>query len=287
MTEQNQNLLVEVRSLSAFLGAESRAQAAYRMWDKTPGRCEETPVLKFFPAEEKKTTATVVIFPGGGYVDRAPHEGDVYARFLNRIGMDAFVLEYRVAPHRFPLELLDARRSVRCVREGAAKFDLDPDRVAVMGSSAGGHLAALVSTYPSPIEGEGADEIDRQNPIPNGTILCYPVIHMPDESKISHEGSYLNLLGPENMEKKASVSPDLLVNGTTPPAFLWHTSDDGAVNVVNSYRYGEALRKAGIPHEMHIFPNGYHGMGLAEKNPHVGQWTGLLKNWFVSLGWLP
>ncbi len=257
----------------------------YQMWENVPGRCEETPVLKYFPSSEKKTKGTVVIFPGGGYVNRAQHEGDGYAAYFNSIGMDAFVCEYRVAPHHFPIELLDARRAVRFVRANAEQFDIDPNRVAVMGSSAGGHLAALVSTYVDSIEGEGVDEVDKQSPMPNATILCYPVIHMPDEEKISHEGSYINLLGKENMDKAASVSPDLIANEQTPIAFLWHTSDDGAVNVINSYRYAESLRKLNIPHEMHIFPNGYHGLGLAGNAPHVAQWSGLLKNWLVYSGW--
>lgn len=253
------------------------------MWDKIPGLCEEEPVLEYYAAENKITDATVVIFPGGGYGGRAPHEGQGYAEYFNSIGMDAFVCEYRVSPHRFPLELLDARRAVRYVRAHAAEYGVNPDKVAVMGSSAGGHLAALVSTYTAPIEFE-EDETDRICPIPNATILCYPVCHMPDETNIAHVGSFNNLLG----ERKdyENFSPDLLVNDTTPTAFIWHTSDDGCVNVINSYLYAKALREHGILHEMHIFPHGNHGLGIAADFPHVAQWTGLLKNWLFNLGWL-
>lgn len=258
----------------------------YKMWDEVPGMCEEIPVLEYYPAEDKKTTASVVIFPGGGYGMRAKHEGEGYALYFNSIGMDAFVCEYRVSPHRFPLELLDARRAVRYVRANAEQFGIDPERVAVMGSSAGGHLAALVSTYTAPIQYESDDGVDALCPIPNATILCYPVIHMPDETKIAHEGSYINLLGRENLDKKAEVCPDIIADKTTPTAFIWHTSDDSCVNVINSYRYGEALRKLGKQHEMHIFPSGSHGLGLAEGHPHVAQWSGLLKNWLGYLGWL-
>jgi len=255
-----------------------------KLWDKTPGMCEEEPVLEYFPAENRISDATVVIYPGGGYGMRAPHEGKGYAEYFNTIGMDAFVCEYRVLPHRFPLELLDARRAVRWVRHHAAEYGLDPHKVAVMGSSAGGHLAGLVSTYTDPIDFEGLDEVDRENPIPDATILCYTVCHMPDETGVAHVGSFVNLLGDRTDYEK--FSNDLNVTDTTPPAFLWHTSDDEGVNVINSYLYATALRQHGIPHELHVFPHGYHGLGLAESNPHVAQWAGLMANWLRSMGWL-
>ena len=255
-----------------------------QMWDSVPAVNGEVPVLEYFPAENKTSDATVVIFPGGGYARRAEHEGKGYAEFLNSFGMDAFVCEYRVAPYRFPIELLDARRAVRYVRAHAAEFGIDPNKVAVMGSSAGGHLAALVSTYTDPIDFEGVDEIDSIDPIPNASILCYPVIHHPDESNVSHLGSYINLMG--EGEDYVKAAPDMLVSGKTPTAFIWHTSNDDVVNVTNSYLYAAALRKHDIPHEMHIFPKGRHGLGNTNEVPHVSQWTGLLKNWFIDLGWL-
>ncbi len=256
-----------------------------QMWDKIPGMCEETPVLEYFPAENKTSDATCVICPGGGYGMRAPHEGKGYAEYFNSIGMDVFVCEYRVSPHRFPLELLDIRRAIRYVRAHAAEFGINPDKVAVMGSSAGGHLAALVSNYTAPIGFEDIDEIDKLCPIPNATILCYPVIHYPDEMQISHDGTYYNLLG-VNRNDYDKFSPDLLVTDDTPTAFLWHTSDDDCVNVINSYLYAKALREHGIKHEMHIFPSGYHGLGLAENLPHVAQWSTLMKNWLIDMGWV-
>ena len=255
-----------------------------RMWDKTPGLCKEEPVLEYFPAENRITDATVVIFPGGGYVCRAGHEGEGYARHFNAIGVDAFVCEYRVAPHWFPLPLLDARRAVRWVRFHAADYGLDPHKVAVMGSSAGGHLAGLVSTYTAPIDFENIDEIDRLDPIPDATILCYPVCHMPDETNVAHVGSFENLCG--ERRDYAAFSNDLNVTDKTPPAFLWHTSDDDCVNVINSYLYATALRNHGIPHELHVFPHGPHGLGLAAEDPQVGQWVPLMDNWLRGMGWL-
>lgn len=256
----------------------------YQMWDKVPAAHSEVPVLEYYPAESKKSDAAVIILPGGGYEWRAEHEGRGYAEYLDSIGVDSFVCRYRVSPHRFPLPLLDARRAVRFVRANAEKFGVSPDRIAVMGSSAGGHLAALVSTYTGPIEFEGADETDSIDPTPNATILCYPVIHKPDETKVAHVGSFRNLMGEDCEYDK--VSADLLVNDKTPPAFIWHTSDDGAVNVINSYLYASALRRHNIPHELHVFPNGNHGLGLAGGAPHVAQWTKLLESWLGYIGWL-
>ena len=255
-----------------------------KLWDKVPGLCEEEPVLEYYPAETRVTDATVVIFPGGGYVFRAGHEGGGYAEYFNSIGMDAFVCEYRVAPHYFPLPLLDARRAVRYVRFHAAEYGLNPDKIAVMGSSAGGHLAGMVSTYTAPIDFEDTDEIDKVDPIPNATILCYAVIHMPDSTGVAHVGSFENLCA--DRIPFAAVSDDLNVTDKTPPAFLWHTSDDDCVNVINSYLYASALREHGIPHELHVFPHGNHGLGLAQNRPHVAQWAPLMKNWLVDLGWL-
>ena len=254
----------------------------FNLWDKVPGLCEETPVVDYYPAENKVTDATVVILPGGGYGMRANHEGEGYALYFNSIGMDAFVCQYRVSPHRFPLPLLDSRRAIRFVRANAEKFGINKDKIAVMGSSAGGHLAALTSTYTAPIDFEGADVIDEESANPNATILCYPVICSPD-SLVAHEGSFVNLLGEGNQPQSAKFSCDKLVSDTTPTAFVWHTSDDAAVNVANSLRYGEALRNHNIQFEMHIFPSGNHGLGLATNSPYVARWAEMLKEWLKNI----
>ena len=257
-----------------------------KLWESAPGLCEEEPVLEFYPSLVKVSDATVVICSGGGYGMRGTHEGQAYAEYFNTIGMNAFVCQYRVSPHRFPLPLLDLRRSIRYVRAYADQFGIDINKVAAMGSSAGGHLSALVSTYTAPIEFEGVDEIDRQPALPDATILCYPVIRNPDETGIGHSGSFRNFLGEENQEIYRNFSCDLLVNNSTPPAFIWHTSADQGVNVINSYMYAAALRRHNIPHEMHIFPTGRHGLGLALSDPHVAQWTTLMRNWLANIGWI-
>lgn len=263
------------------------------LWEEAPGTYTDVPVLHYYPAEAKTTDATVVIFPGGGYTHLATHEGQGYAEYLNSIGMDAFVCPYRVYPHQFPLPLVDARRSVRYVRANAEKFGINPNKIAVMGSSAGGHLAALVSTYTAPIDFENTDKIDTMDCMPNASILCYPALHYPDFSLFpeltKNTGYYFcfNLLvGDERMDILPSLSPDLLVKDTTPPAFIWHTAEDPIVNVTNSYLYATALRKHNIPCEMHIFPHGGHGLGLAQHMPHIAQWADLMKNWFIQMDWL-
>ena len=260
----------------------------YSLWEKVPGAYTDEPVLDYYPAECKKTKATVVIFPGGGYGMRAVPEGKGYAEHLNTLGIDAFVVQYRVAPHHFPLPLLDARRALRYVRFHAEEFGIDKNRIAVMGSSAGGHLAAFVSTYREPLgkEWEGLDDVDNENFLPNATILCYPVIHISDLA-VTHVGSCVNLLGLSQIGMAACYDPIYLADDKTPPVFVWHTSDDEAVNVKNSLLFGCALRENSVPFEMHIFPNGRHGLDLAKEAPHVAQWVPLLTNWLRYIGFLP
>lgn len=265
------------------------------LWENTPGKCEEIPTITYYKPDIKKSDAAVVIFPGGGYGFRAPHEGEGYAEFLASNGISAFVVGYRVAPHHhFPLPLLDARRGVRYVRYYAEKFGIDKNKIAVMGSSAGGHLAAFTSTYTAPIDFEGADDIDKEEFLPNAQILCYPVINLYDK-QISHIGSGDNLLGDvyeesNDVETRKKFTPTLLVNEKTPKAFIWHTFEDGAVNVQNTLEYATALKKANVLSEIHIFPDGPHGLGLTEKSNkiecHVSQWADCLVKWLEYIDWL-
>ncbi len=258
----------------------------YSLWEgKAPGPETELPLITPYLPKNPTTKAAVLILPGGGYAHRAAHEGEGYAQKLNEWGVPAFVLNYRVDPARFPAPLLDARRAMRYLRAHAAELAIDPDRIAVMGSSAGGHLGALLSTYRLPLEGEGVDELDAISPYPNLQILCYPVISA-DEA-IGHMWSFRYLLGEENFAAKEGLSADRLVDDATPPAFIWHTAADKGVNVCNSYRYATALREHDIPCEMHIFPFGAHGLGLAPAEPHIAQWSGLLRNFLTLVGYLP
>ena len=248
---------------------------------------ETSPIFHFYPAQNKKGSGTVIILPGGGYHHLAEHEGKSYAEFLNECGLNVFVLKYRVAPNRFPAPLLDARRAVRYVRANAEKYGISPEKIAVMGSSAGGHLAALTSTYKKPIDGEGADALDMVCPMPNAQILCYPVTNYE-----SHNGSYNNLLGAEHTEEeRLALTPNLLVYGTTPPAFIWHTFEDALVAVASTYDYVTRLKEHNIPTELHVYPFGGHGLGLASavegrELTHVQSWAGLLENWLKLYGYI-
>lgn len=265
----------------------------FKLWDNTPGFHEEIPVIEYYKPENKTSDAAVLILPGGGYSGRAPHEGEDFALFLAEHGITAFVVQYRVKPSSFPLPLLDIRRGIRFARKNAEKFGIDKNKIAVMGSSAGGHLAALVSTYTNPIDFEDIDEIDNEDFLPNAQILCYPVINLYDKS-ITHIGSGNNLTG-NNYEEtndkisRMKLSPDLLVSENTPQAFIWHTFEDQVVNVRNSLEYAVQLKNYNIPTEIHIFPHGVHGLGLAKKSTkidnHVTVWGDLLLKWIKYIGW--
>lgn len=243
---------------------------------------EEIPLLHYYATEHKRGDGAVLIFAGGGYAWRAPHESEGYAEFINSIGLDAFVLDYRVAPHRFPVGLLDAREAIRYIRKNAKKIDINPEKIAVMGSSAGGHLAALVSSYREKIH-ECESEVDY---LPNAQILCYPVTDIE-----SHRGSYENLLG-ENISRDGEVNPRLLADKKTPSSFIWHTSSDPSVSVRGSYRYADRLAELGVDVEMHIYPVGGHGLGLAnggwgrECLPYLQRWSEELERWLKIKGFI-
>ena len=220
----------------------------------------------------------VVVFPGGAYRGRADHEGAPIAQFFNSKGMHAIVVDYRVAPNRHPAPLADAQRAVRTVRANAKEWGVDPQRIVTCGFSAGGHLCASTILFDDVYSDQyPADEIDRKSCMPNGAILCYPVISVTEE--YGHVGSGKYLLGEDYEEKKNDLCLAERVNEKTSRVFLWHTSDDSGVNVKNSLIFAERLRDAGIPFELHVFPRGNHGLGLAEKHEDVKKWAELAADW--------
>lgn len=232
------------------------------------------PTISAYPSE---SDCAVVIFPGGGYAMRAEHEGKGYAEWFNSIGVTAFVVDYRVAPYKHPAEISDAMRAVKYVRYFADRFGIDKDKIAVMGSSAGGHLAASVSVHYDKDFYQATDNIDREICRPDATILCYPVIDMYE---YRHDGSRANIIGARPFAaEKDFMSLYKQVTPNTPQTFLWHTAEDEVVPCQNSLLYATALAESHVPFEAHIYPYGHHGLGLSGEVPHTAQWSGALHNW--------
>lgn len=250
------------------------------LWEAVPGLCQETPTLDIYVPRHKTSDIAVVILPGGGYGFRAEHEGKGYAEFLNAQGITAFVCQYRVNPHLFPLPLMDARRAVQYVRHYRDTYGICKDKVYIMGSSAGGHLAALTCTYRSALSLEQTDAIDREDHLPSGQILCYPVIALLGKG-ISHLSSGRMLLGEQQAELGEELSPHLIADAQTPRAFIWHTFDDEAVPVTNTLLYAQRLRQVGVNAEVHIYPHGRHGLGIATGISPVENWTKELFQWLT------
>lgn len=238
----------------------------------------------YLPDAQKACGTAIVICPGGGYGGLAAHEGRDYALFLNQQGVAGFVLKYRLGSkgYRHPAMLQDAARAVRFVRANAARFGVDTQRVGIMGSSAGGHLASTLLTHFDAGDAQAGDPIERQSSRPDFGVLCYAVISMGANT---HGGSRKNLLGPEPSEELIRLlSNELQVTDQTPPCFIWHTWEDKAVKVENSLNFAMALRQHNVPFDLHIYQNGGHGMGLADKFPfaHPHPWAGDLVFWLRS-----
>jgi acetyl esterase/lipase len=283
--------------MAAFSGwlASAAAQTtnSFPLWpDGAPGalgkEAKDIPTLTpYLPDPAKATGAAIVICPGGGYAGLAPHEGADYARFLNEQGIAGFVLKYRLgsAGYHHPAMLQDAARAVRTVRARADEWKLDPKRIGIMGSSAGGHLASTLLTHFDTGKADDTDPIERVSSRPDLGILCYAVISFGD---FGHRGSEKNLLGDNpSAELVRDLSNELQVTKETPPCFLWHTGDDNVVNVENSLLFAEALRKAGVPFDLHVYQHGPHGLGLGTRdwNPEKRHpWTADCAFWLKVQG---
>ena len=263
-------------SVLALIGAclaRAEEPAPVPLWpEAAPGALgqqdQDIPSLTPYLAETTNTpTAAMVILPGGGYGGLAGHEGKGYAEWLAAHGVSSFVVKYRLGSHgyRHPRMLEDAARAVRLVRARAESWKIDPKRVGIMGSSAGGHLASTLLTHFDGGQTNAADLVERQSSRPDLGILCYAVISMGPNT---HSGSRENLLGKEpSPELVKLLSNELQVTKDTPPCFIWHTWEDNAVKVENSLDFAAALQKAGVPFDLHIYQKGGHGMGLGNGHP--------------------
>lgn len=265
-----------------------------RLWEgQAPGALGDSdsdrPTITLYAAsEERRPTAAVIVFPGGSYEYLATnHEGRQVANWLNAMGLNAFVVKYRIGPrYHHPVELGDAQRAIRVVRARAKDFGVLPDEIGVMGFSAGGHLASTAATHFDPGNPQSTDSIDRVSCRPDFAILAYPVISLASE--YTHQLSRKNLLG-ENPtpELVRELSSEKNVTRQTPPTFLFSSSTDTVVPPENSVAFYLALRKAGVPSELHIFENAPHGVGLDLADPSVGEWGTLLVHWLRERKVLP
>jgi acetyl esterase/lipase len=249
---------------------------------------EDKPTLTYYsPVTPSETRTAVIVAPGGSYRFLASnHEGRQVANWLNAMNVTAFVLKYRLGPrYHHPIELGDAQRAIRLVRSRAAEFGIAPDRIGIMGFSAGGHLASTAETKFDAGNAGAPDPVDCVSSRPDFAILGYPVISMSAAS--THQGSATNLLG-ENASAKLreELSGELHVTPQTPPTFLFSTSEDTLVPPENSVAFYLALHKAGVPAELHVFEKGPHGVGLDLGDPSTGEWPALLRNWLRVRGLL-
>jgi len=246
----------------------------------------DTPTIAAFIPTTNPTKTAVIVAPGGGYQHLSMvHEGSDVAAWLNAHGVAAFVLKYRLGmKYHSPIELGDAQRAIRMVRADAAKYGVAADHIGMWGFSAGGHLTASAGTMFDAGNAAATDAIEQQSSRPDFLILSYPVVTMLDP--YVHKGSRLYLLGDApTEEQKEAMSPELHVTAQTPPAFLFTTTDDHTVPVMNSVMFYSALAKAGVPAEMHIFQHGAHGSGLGVGNPQLSVWPELLIKWMRERGY--
>jgi acetyl esterase/lipase len=247
----------------------------------------DIPILAWWPAKTAAPTAAMIVCPGGGYGGLADHEGTDYAKWLNAQGISAFVLRYRLGSkgYRHPVMLGDVSRAVRLVRHDHDRLGIDPKRVGVIGSSAGGHLALTLCLRGDDGDAQAADPIDRQPSRPDLAVLCYPVVSMlPGKT---HGGSRKNLLGDAADEAVArELSGELAAHELMPPLFIWHTFDDAAVKLEPILELSLRLKSLSRPHELHVYESGPHGLGLGvrpyEPTKTLHPWTVECRRWLQA-----
>lgn len=280
-------------SLSGF--AAEKPVKPFPLWSgEAPGALgkaeTDIPTLTPYWADSTKASgATVIVCPGGGYNVLAAHEGEPFAKWLNELGINAFVLKYRLVKdgYKVPVILQDAARAVRVVRANATEWGLDPKRIGVIGSSAGGHLCATLSTRYGNGSPDAKDPIERVSSRPDVTILCYAFIlfDRPDKS-----GRQERFLGPDpKPEMIAAFSPALNVIKECPPCFIWQTVEDAGVVPENALVLADAYRKAGAPFDLHLYQKGRHGIGLGSKEIDLAKlhpWTRDCAFWLGEQGFL-
>ncbi len=276
-------------SVPVWAGGKAKRQTLPLWPEGAPGakgkEAKDIPTVTVYLPDSKQPTAAVVICPGGGYGHLAmDHEGHQVARWLKSLGVAGIILKYRIAPHyRHPSPMQDAQRALRFVRFHAKQWNIDPERVGILGFSAGGHLASTAATHFDGGNKDAKDPIDRRSCRPDFALLCYPVITFSDP--FTHGGSRRNLLGNDPDPKLVELlSNEKQITKETPPTFLVHTNEDKAVPPENSILFYNGLRKAGVPAELHIFEKGRHGLGLGQKGMAFSHWPRLCEAWLKARG---
>lgn len=243
-------------------------------------------IIVYLPESAEQPTPVLMICPGGGYGGLAmDHEGHQLAKWANEMGMAGVIVSYRHRGRGYghPNPLLDAQRAIRLTRSHAEDWKIDPKRLGMIGFSAGGHLTSTVLTHFDLGKADAADPIDRLSSRPDFGILSYPVIAFGES--FTHSGSQKNLLGADaSPELIKSLSNEKQVTSQTPPTFLWHTAEDKVVPAENSLRFYSAMVTAGVLGELHVFPKGRHGLGLAAGSGAAEQWPALCKKWIAEIG---
>ncbi len=283
--------------LSCFTLTNIMAQSTpdtLQLWaDGAPGatgtEAKDQPSLIRYPApEDIATGAAVVVCPGGGYNMLAmDHEGHQIAKWLNSFGVSAYILTYRLGRngYKHPIPMNDGKRAIRTVRAHAKEWGIDPNRIGVLGFSAGGHMASTLGTHFDLGDARASNTIDQQSSRPDFMVLLYPVISFTEDYQ--HKGSRRSLLGDNaDAELVASLSNERQVKSDTPPTFLVHTNEDTGVPPENSIYFYLALREKNIPAELHVFERGRHGLGMGSRYSAFSAWPELCEAWLLERGLL-
>ena len=256
-----------------------------KLWNTTPGYDESygqpEPYIVPYIVESDKPTPSIIVCPGGAYSHLAAHEGEPICRWLNSFGISAFCLSYRLKPYNHKYITNDVLRAIRVVRYNAEEYNVDAEKIGVLGFSAGGHLASSATVHYNDAELSSEDPIDSVSSRPFCSVLCYPVISADIE--ISHTGSFKNLLGNDmTIELLNYYSNEKQVTEDTPSVFLWHTAEDPGVPCANSLAMAKSLWKHNVLCELHIYPEGRHGLGLAEGHG-AADWTKACEKWLLNI----
>lgn len=243
------------------------------------------PSIAPYLVDDGKVHGAMIVCPGGGYAYKAEHEGAPIARRLNEMGIHAFVLDYRVAPYRQPVPVLDAQRAIRYVRHHAKDLGVAPDKVGIMGFSAGGHLTGMCGTHYDLGDANAADPVDRQSCRPDAIAPCYGVLNV-NMRRSAHFNNSMTGEDDLSLERIHALSPQYHVTPDTPPTFLWHTAADSVVYAETSIDFAQRCAEQGVPVALHVYPFGRHGIGLGneEEAPGAGTWSALLGKFLHQFG---